>query len=166
MIKTLILVRHGIAEKRECSFTDIRRSLTAEGKADSVKMANYLLETGTRPDFIITSSAVRAVETAMIFAGVFKIDKKNILSRRTLYYCSAKTVLDQVCKLPETIDCVMFIAHNPGISDLNRGLSAGKSFYMDNAQVTMLEYEMEHWYQIDEQKPLTYKTKRPLEITP
>lgn len=166
MIKTLILVRHSIAENRDSSVNDFERSLTNEGKTVSKIMANFLLEAGITPDFIVTSSAARAFETARIFPDVLKTGEKNIMSTRKLYYCSAKTILDQVYGLPETINCLMVVAHNPGVSELTRGLSSGKSFFMDNTQVTILEYEIEHWYQIDEQKPVTFRSQRPLEITP
>ena len=128
-------------------------------------MANFLFKSGITPDFILTSSAARALETAMIFAKIFKTDKKNILSTRKLYYSSAKTMLDQIYGMPETINRLMILAHNPGISDLARGLSAGKSTFMDNTQISILEYNLEHWHQIDEQKPLTYKSFRPIDIT-
>jgi phosphohistidine phosphatase len=166
MIKTLILVRHSKAQNRESSVNDFERSLTTEGKADSIKMANFLIKTGIKPDLIVTSSAERAFETAMLFADIFKTPEKDITATRKLYYCSAKTILDQIYGLPKTVDCIMIVAHNPGISDLNRGLSSGKSFFMDNTQVTILEYNMEYWYQIDEQKPVTFRSQRPLEIIP
>ena len=165
MTKTLILVRHSKAENRDSSVNDFERSLTIEGKTDSMKMANSLMKTGIKADFILTSSAARALETAMIFAGFFKTPEKNIITTRKLYYCSAKTILNQIYGLKETINCLMVVAHNPGISDLTRGLSSGKSFFMDNTQVTILEYEIEHWHQIDEQKPLTFRSQRPFEIT-
>lgn len=164
MIKTLILVRHSKAENRVSTVNDFKRQLTAEGKSDSGKMANFLLNAGIVPDLIVTSASTRAHETAMIFAEIFKTDRKNILSTRTLYYCSAKTILDQIYVLPESIGCVLVVAHNPGISDLNIGLSAGKFFYMENTQVTILQYEMDHWFQVDEQKPLTFRSMKPSEI--
>jgi phosphohistidine phosphatase len=153
MIKRLILVRHSKAQNRESSLSDFERSLTDEGKADSKKMAEFLKNADIKPDLMITSSAARAFETTMIFDEVLKTGEKNILPVRKLYYCSAKTILDQIYCLPETIACILVVAHNPGISDLTRGLSSGKFFYMDNTQVTVLEFKMEHWYQIDEIKP-------------
>lgn len=166
MIKTLLLIRHSKTESRNGSIIDFERSLTSEGKSDSRKMAKFLLDSGIIPDIIITSSATRAFETTAIFAEVFNTSEENITATRKLYYCSAKTILDQIYGLPEKINCVMVVAHNPGISDLTRGLSAGEAFFMDNTQVTILKYDMEHWYQIDEKKPVTFLTQRPLEITP
>ncbi|MBA4321990.1 MAG: histidine phosphatase [Odoribacter sp.] len=164
MTKTLILVRHSKAESRDNSVNDFERSLTMEGKADSKKMATFLLVAGIKPDFIVTSSAVRALETATIFAEILTTPAEKLIPTRKLYYCSAKTILDQIYRLPETLDCILVVAHNPGISDLTRGLSSGRGFFMDNTQVTILEYNMEHWYQIDEQKPVTFISQKPLEI--
>jgi phosphohistidine phosphatase len=157
MIKTLILVRHSKAENRDSSVNDFERSLTVEGKTDSMKLANFLLKAGIKPDFIVTSSAARAFETAIIFAEVLKTGEKNIMATRKLYYCSAKTVLDQIYGLPETINCLMVVAHNPGISDLTRGLSSGRAFFMENTQVIILEYNIEQWYQIDDIKPSKFE---------
>jgi phosphohistidine phosphatase len=158
MIKTLILVRHSKAQNRESSVNDFERSITNEGKTDSEKMAGFLKKSGIRPEYIVTSSAARAFETAMIFEDVLKTGEKNILSTRKLYYCSAKTILDQIYGLPGTLGCIMVVAHNPGISDLTRGLSSGKSFYMENTQVSVLQFEMEHWYQVGDIKPIKFES--------
>jgi phosphohistidine phosphatase len=158
MKKTLILVRHSKAENRDGSVNDFNRALTAEGKSDSLRMADHLKKKGISPDLIITSSSARAYETAMMFANTFSTSEKNIYSTRKLYYCSAKTILDQLFGLKETINCVMVVAHNPGISDLTRGLSQGISFFMDNTQVSFMELDIEHWYQIDEIKPARFES--------
>jgi phosphohistidine phosphatase len=158
MIKTLILVRHSKAQNRESSVNDFERSITNEGKTDSEKMAGFLKKSGIRPEYIVTSSAARAFETAMIFEDVLKTGEKNILSTRKLYYCSAKTILDQIYGLPGTLGCIMVVAHNPSISDLTRGLSSGKSFYMENTQVSVLQFEMEHWYQVGDIKPIKFES--------
>lgn len=158
MIRTLILVRHSKAENRHSLLNDFNRPLTDEGKSDTIKMGNFLLNSGIIPDFIMASSAARAYETASIFADIFKTNKKNIKVTRRLYYCSAKTLMDQVYGLPETTNCLLIVAHNPGISDLARGLSSGRSFYMDNTQVTFLTYDIEHWYQVGDTKPSKFES--------
>lgn len=158
MIRTLILVRHSKAENRHSSSKDFDRSLTDEGKSDSMKMGNFLLKSGIIPDFIITSPAIRTYQTASIFANIFKIDSNNISTPGILYYCSAKATLDQIYGLPETINNLLVVAHNPGISDLSRGLSEGRSSYMDNTQVIFLTYNIEHWHQVGEIKPSKFES--------
>jgi phosphohistidine phosphatase len=156
MRKTLILVRHSKAENRDSSENDFNRALTAEGKSDSLKMAIFLKNEGLLPDIIVTSSATRAYETAMNFADTFGTVKKSFLSVRKLYYSSAKTILDQLFGLGENVNCAMVVAHNPGISDLTRGLSAGRSVFMENTQAALIEFDIDHWYQIDEIKPAKF----------
>lgn len=158
MKKTLILIRHSKAEIRDNASNDFNRSLTDEGKADSLRMADFLKNNGISPDLIITSSAARAYETAMILANTFNTSEKNISSTKKLYYCSAKTILDQLFGLSESLNCVIVVAHNPGISDLTRGLSEGRSFFMDNTQVSFMEFSIDHWYQIGDIKPAKFES--------
>ena len=164
MAKTLILIRHSKAENRNNSDGDINRPLTEAGKADSLKMANFLLKSGLKPDQIVSSSATRASQTADIFSKVFKTETKDINLTRQFYYCSAKTILDYIVGLPENIECALVIAHNPGISDLARGLSSGKASYMVNTHVIILNYDIDHWYQVVEHKATTFRSHRPIEI--
>jgi phosphohistidine phosphatase len=158
MTKILILVRHSKPENRVSSLKDFERSLTSEGISASDKMARFLLESGIIPDLILTSSAKRAIETSRIFSEILKIGEKNIIPIRNLYYSPANTILDQIYGLPDTVNCLMIVAHNPGISELSRRLSAGSSFYMDNTQVSLLEYEIDQWARINDEKPLKFKS--------
>jgi phosphohistidine phosphatase len=158
MKKTLILIRHSKAENRDSTANDFDRTLTAEGKSDSLRMADYLKNNGIAPDLIITSSAARAYETAMVLANTFSTSEKSISSTKKLYYCSAKTILDQLFGLGKNLNCVIVVAHNPGISDLTRGLSEGHSFFMDNTQVSFMEFNIEHWYQIGDIKPAKFES--------
>jgi phosphohistidine phosphatase len=165
MVKTIVLVRHSKAENRNPSISDINRPLTEEGRADSIKMANLLRKEDIKPDLVLSSSATRASQTAELFSTVLKTETKDINLSRELYYCSAKTILDRIVGLPEYIKCVIIVAHNPGISDLARGLSSGRAFYMDNTQIIILEYTLDQWYQISEHKPAAFRSYRPIEIT-
>jgi len=158
MSKVLILVRHSRPESRVSSFKDFERSLTNEGISDSDKMARFLLDSGIIPDFILTSAAKRAIETSRIFAKTLKIVEKNIKSTRDLYYSSANSILDQINGLSDTVNCLMIVAHNPGISELSNGLSSGRAFYLENTQVSLLEYEIDSWSRIKDEKPLKFKS--------
>lgn len=160
MIKTLILVRHSKAESRDQSLSDIYRPITEEGKADSYRMANQLLSSGIKPDLIIASVATRASQTASIFSEVLNTGDENINLLKKLYYGSAKTIMDCIFGIPDNINCVIVVAHNPGISELARALSSGRIFYMENTHIIILEYNIEHWRMFDEHKPAGYKSHR------
>ena len=60
MVKTLVLVRHSKAEERSLKTDDINRPLTEKGRTETLKMAEFLLKSGIKPDFILSSNAIRA----------------------------------------------------------------------------------------------------------
>ena len=68
----LYLMRHGIAFDvgQDGSTCDEDRSLTAEGRDKTLRIAQRLKDMHVHPDCIITSPLVRARETACIVAGV------------------------------------------------------------------------------------------------
>jgi phosphohistidine phosphatase len=165
MAKTLVLVRHSKAEERHIETGDINRPLTEKGRTDTFRMADFLFRSGFKPDLILSSNATRARETADIFTLIFKVPEKNQSFSKALYYSTAKTILNHLYVLPETIHSVLIVAHNPGISDLVRGLSSGQAAFMENTQACYLNYEIEHWYQLGENKPSLIKSHKVSDIT-
>lgn len=160
MAKTLVLVRHSKAEERGLKTSDINRPLTEKGKADTFRMADFLLKTGIEPDLILSSTATRAKQTAEIFLKSFRLMENNLNLSKTLYYSTAKTILDHLYVLPETVNTVIVVAHNPGISDLARGLSSGQAGFMENTQASILKYEIEKWYQLGDNRPSFIKSHK------
>jgi phosphohistidine phosphatase len=156
MSKTLILARHSKPESRITSLKDFDRPLTREGISDTEKMAGSLLVSGIIPDFILTSSARRANETAFAFARIMQIEDKKIITTRNLYYSSPNTILAEISTVHENINCLMIIAHNPGISELSRILSRGRSTYMDNTQISMFEFEINNWNKLNEENTIKF----------
>jgi phosphohistidine phosphatase SixA len=68
--------------------------------------------------------------------------------------------MDHIVGLPDNLECVIVVGHNPGISDLIRGLSSGRAFYMDNTHIIILEYEIEQWHQVGNNKPVVFQNHR------
>jgi phosphohistidine phosphatase len=161
MTKIFLLVRHSKAEDRNNITNDIDRPLSDEGIADSFQMATLLLNSGIIPDVILASSAARAIHTAHIFLQILNISEKKLIISENLYYSASKTILDQISDLPDTINCVMVVAHNPGISALVRSLSSGRANFMVNSQMAIMKFEIEKWHQLHEQKPVVFWTHKP-----
>ena len=73
------------------------------------------------PDFLLTSSAKRAVETARIFAKVFQHSAKKIVVNETLYTGSDLPVDQEFLELVRGFDeqhqSVMIFGHEPKMSE-------------------------------------------------
>jgi phosphohistidine phosphatase len=88
---SLYLVRHGIAIDREdpnCP-PDPERQLTPDGIKRTHAVARGLLVLGVKPDAMLTSPLLRAVETAEIFSKVMGFPAKKIIQTDALKGTSA-----------------------------------------------------------------------------
>lgn len=114
-MKTLIVLRHAKTESSHPG-GDHNRALTARGKRDAAASAESLVEQGLSPDLILSSTAVRAVQTAEIAAEAFQAAPR-LLQDHDIYLASAETILEVVHILDPGVDVVVLVGHNPGLLD-------------------------------------------------
>lgn len=117
-MKTLYLARHAKAASESDNGSDHDRPLTKRGCRDAVAMGRLLAARGPRPDAIISSTALRALATAMRHAAAFGIDDGAVRTDSTLYLVGEKSLRGCIAALDAGFDCVMLVGHNPGFSVL------------------------------------------------
>lgn len=151
MKKTLYLIRHATAEEGGNSpmFRDFDRELTSTGIIESARMAKFLSTKGINFDLIVSSEAIRAKNTAKIFAEQLHYDAENILLDENLYGGGPRAYLALTNKLEEMHDSVAIFGHNPDISFFGEYLTrADIGGSMDKAGVLILEFENQLWADI------------------
>src|SRR5512139_761379 len=89
-MKRLTLVRHGNSDPAIPGQEDWDRPLNARGQRDSLEMARRLKERRLQPDHVLTSPAVRALTTAMLFARELGLQAKKIHQVDDLYLAAPK----------------------------------------------------------------------------
>lgn len=94
--KTLIIVRHGKSEWDYNELTDIDRPLAERGVGNSYKMAKRLFKKNITPDLLISSPAIRALHTAIIFSREMEIPLSKLKVNETLYFSSENEILSLV----------------------------------------------------------------------
>lgn len=117
-MKTLLLVRHARAEAGDAGTADHDRALDARGRQDASEMGQRLAARSLRPDAIVSSTALRARTTAELVAAELGVDARRIRLQEALYNASGAALLDEVIRLDDALDCVMLVAHNPGLTEL------------------------------------------------
>ena len=119
-MKHLILVRHGHAEQ---SHGDHGRPLSARGEQAATDAGKYLAQAGPLPQIALLSSALRVKQTwAKIGAELSHSPRVEI--ERSLYLSDVDAMNAQILAVPESTDCAVLVAHNPGITDLAIWLTA------------------------------------------
>jgi phosphohistidine phosphatase len=115
-MKTIYLVRHAKSSWSHPELSDEQRPLLVKGENNTKLLTDYLNSKEITIDLIISSHAIRAFETARIIAAGLKYPDKNIKIDRQIYYADTDGLYDTFYDLPEKIESVMMIGHNPSIT--------------------------------------------------
>src|SRR5437763_8483276 len=113
MPKRLFLLRHAKSSWDDPGLTDQDRPLAARGRKAAGLVRDHVREEGIRPALVLCSTAVRARET---LEGVGLSDE--VAFERELYGASADELLARLRRVPDDVESVMLIGHNPGMHDL------------------------------------------------
>ena len=130
MSRTLILLRHGKSDWSTDS-DDFSRPLKKRGINASRQAGKWLRSHGQLPDFVITSPATRAMQTAELCCEGMGIDKRNIYCRKHIYLATPEELLYVLEDCPEQTKRVMLVGHNPGMEEL--------LYYLVNGALTIPE---------------------------
>ena len=147
MMRRVMLLRHGKSSWAKEGISDHDRPLLERGENDAVKLGNHLTTTGRLPDHIISSTARRAVDTALRVAQVCAFPHP-VAHRPELYLCEPDVYLSLIAELPEQASLPLFVGHNPGLEALVRHLS-GKVVPLGTANLVEIELNLPRWSQCD-----------------
>ena len=154
MTKSLYIVRHGKSTWDYNSASDIDRPLKERGIKDAYHMSERLLKNNQVPELIISSTAVRAMHTATIFARTFELDTSKIQLNNNLYLASTRSVLDIVESINDQINSVMIFGHNPTFTDLANIFLKDKIDNMPTTGLAKIIFNSKTWTNIRNQEPI------------
>lgn len=115
-MKTLYIVRHGKSAWDNPDLKDHDRTLLPKGIKRTEKVALFLASKSHKPDLIISSSAIRAFETAKILATELSYEEEKIRIDSNIYYQGSEYLMELLYGLPNEVNAVMLIGHNPTFS--------------------------------------------------
>lgn len=144
-MKTLYLIRHAKSDWSIGHLSDIDRPLNERGYADAHKMSSILKEKKIFPDLIISSPAVRAISTALIFCRTLNYDPKAILLNKNLYNTSAKEYISAVSKIDNKHGVVFLFGHNPTITNTANSLTNTVTEEMPTCAIAGIQSDLDDW---------------------
>lgn len=147
-MKHLILVRHAKSSWKDANLDDHDRTLNKRGERDAPFMAKVLKKKSKRPDLLISSTAVRALETARIFAGVLGFKKAEIRQEKDLYLAELSDLTQIVSLLPDDKAVICLFGHNPGITFLVNYLCNAGIDNVPTCGICSMIFPEEKWQQV------------------
>lgn len=131
----LTLLRHAKSSWNNHQQSDHDRPLNERGNRDAPDMARRLVDRDSIPALILCSTAQRTRDTAKHLLSVFGEPSPAITFDDALYLGSPDKLLEALENVPDNIQHVMIIAHNPGIEDLSAILQSCASDTMPTAAI-------------------------------
>ena len=96
-------------------------------------------------DLIISSPAIRAISTALIFARNLNYKANNIVIKQELYESSVQDYLSVINSIDNSFDNVLLFAHNPTISDLAQHLTQALPMELPTCAIVGISFNTNDW---------------------
>lgn len=153
MAKVLIVVRHAKADKAPIYPTDFERPLEPRGVSDARAMGRYLAEEKhLNPDLLISSTALRARETAVLIAEQLQYPEAKIRLERSMYASSPSELKSIVREAEDSAETIMIFGHNPEFTEFSERLTGVYFDNMATCGVCCIAFDTDRWSDIDWRK--------------
>lgn len=152
-MKELTLVRHAKSDWGSEILKDIDRPLNERGYRDAYFMSNWFVKEKALPQLIVSSSATRALSTAMIFARTMEADVKKMKITDQIYECHSSDLIKFLMTMEDAIDSLMIFCHNPCITEVSNGLS--DDLFIENVPtcgIVNLRFDIKSWKELGSKK--------------
>jgi phosphohistidine phosphatase len=112
-LKTLFLLRHAKSSWDHPGLGDHQRPLNARGEKAAPKIGSYMRDRGWLPELVLCSTSERTRQTWALVSPELGGEPQVIFTDE-MYHASAGSLLLLIESLPDTVDSVLLLGHNPG----------------------------------------------------
>lgn len=149
-MKTIYIVRHAKSSWDHPDLNDHDRPLLEKGKKRTKKIIDYLLDKQLKVDYIISSSAVRALETAKYIARALNYPLEDIKIENQLYHANADQLKGQFYDISDKYKSIMIVGHNPTFTNFANYFLEEKIDWLPTSAVISVNFDTDHWDKIFE----------------
>ena len=148
-MKELVLVRHAKSDWGNELLKDVDRHLNERGYRDAYILSKWYGETKPKPDLILSSTGIRALSTALIFARSMEFHMENFQLEKKIYEASLDTLFAVIAKVSDSKNSIMLFGHNPSITNLCNKLSDDLFFDdIPTCGVISYSFNVEKWTEV------------------
>lgn len=126
--------------------SDFDRPLNDRGKRDAPMMAQRLQKSKVRIDGLISSPALRAKSTAILFAKELEIKEKKIMYVDELYHAGIENFYSVIENCDDEYKQIAVFSHNPGITEFaNMLISEVRIDNIPTCGIFAVEADIKKW---------------------
>ena len=116
-MKTILLTKHAECGRANQPQSDWYRPLTDYGQVEASQMGKLLVAENRQPDLILTSSAVRAEQTAAIIRNELG-HACDLHSLDELYLAEMEAYFQEIQKTADAVNTLLVVGHAPHLDRL------------------------------------------------
>ncbi len=143
-MKTLIILRHSKTEKTNPA-GDQARELTKPGRRWATEAGREIFEASGMPDLLVTSNAIRAVQTGDLAAEAMQFTgERRVIPE--VYGATENELVQVIQGFPDGFEKIVLVGHNPGLEELaDRFRGAKSTDHLPTAGWMVVELNIEQW---------------------
>jgi phosphohistidine phosphatase len=146
-MKEIVFMRHGKAEKGYDK-NDFDRGLVTQRIQDLELTANRL-KLDFKPDIILSSSAIRTKETTKHVVDFAQWQDVDVQYLKRFYNAEMSTLIDELTLLPNNIQRIMLVGHNPSITETAFNFCIPpRLYYISVGSYVRIKLDMKNWNEI------------------
>lgn len=146
MVKKLFLLRHGQTVSG-FNMRDFDRSLTPTGEQDIQHLARVLKNNNFSVDKIYCSPAKRTRQTCALLLEGLELELEPVVNE-SIYEATLDQLFEVISQTDCSINSVLLVGHNPGISYLCDYLTNAVYTGMSPGQMISIDFEIDCWKEI------------------
>ena len=154
-MKTLYLIRHA-KSSWEFDLDDHERPLNDRGLVDAPKMGTFVREKITMPQRIVSSDAVRAKTTALLYLKALGIPEEQLELSNELYDFNGTGLDNFIRSCEDSVDKLMVFGHNNALTHWVNQYGDKAIDNVATAAFTQINFDVERWEDVDQGKTTLY----------
>lgn len=111
-MKTLYLLRHAKSSWDHPGLADFDRPVLSTGIKRTKKIIKFLNERDVSVDLIVSSPAIRTLETARMVADGIEYPVEKIVEEPSLYNAELNDFIEVITGTPDDVGSLMVVGHN------------------------------------------------------
>ena len=143
-MKELVILRHA-KSNRTYGVNDINRPLSQLGIERIQKKSHQKSEFFSNTEVIISSSAIRALHTAIIVIQELGISMEKLIIDEQLYTFSGFSIIDYVYALDERWSKVVLVGHNPAFTEVINHFSDVSINQLKTSGFAKISFNEDQW---------------------
>ena len=151
----MILQRH--AESEIDGDDDLSRSLSPVGFSQAAVQGETFRGLELYPELIMHSPAMRARQTAEIMAVKLELSQAYTVEDQELYTFNAFELIEQIRALPDDVDSILIVGHNPAIENAAYALATNNLVPFKTAEAALFKFNTENWQNISPKNCVEHK---------